>query len=693
MSSELKKVRRELEATKAALQAQAARCRQLLAAFSRKLQEKEKELRASHDLRDRQLACVLRSLLTLEARLRKEQKLIRQQLVEKDRVIAQQNRELAQWRRTSPDLSGEARLDSLCRRSDSVETIEYGYVRDSPLHENAYRDNPVLESVQQILLKDEEDLLTVKPVDTGDKQNVEVGVAWYETDSSLPPSHSPHPLKHPDENTLPWGDQEDKVVHVPERNPSAAWRSDSSPHHRETQPSGAWCIKVIEAGEPPPSSGHERLWVKDKVSPPTKAQHLEEKACLQMAKKNLTIAVQKDLEEIEANSLAALESSYQELSPVSSKPAYQKLPPQKPPALPPKPSRLLKPSEILKRSEALKVITKPDTHPKPRVHVQEMKRKQMNGHVPGNVKPQAPFVADSKTETDEPRSVSALKPIPDTTVIEVHQTNPLHDSNLVQRQSVEVLTNVRQIDDLPPGRTNPPNGLRPSSQSPVKPKHSRQEPSHGSSQSPRKECPAEPPRKLSFQDAPRPELHQESPDALRNSSRLEPAEAPIRICSSVSSLITGATRESIVTELSSLGTPSSESLSSETPDPEAEVLLQENFEEFKLEECYVESVNEGDGRPQADGAEARCVVSHYAVLVPPVPPSAPPPLQDTASARTYETFLETTGLSQKSILTPSRMLSNHRSCLKPKDVKHRSRVKAAAVGAVPTVKYWTEPYL
>lgn len=66
----------------------------------------------------------------------------------------------------------------------------------------------------------------------------------------------------------------------------------------------------------------------------------------------------------------------------------------------------------------------------------------------------------------------------------------------------------------------------------------------------------------------------------------------------------------------------------------------------------------------------------------------------------YDSFLEATGLSNKSILTPSRMLSNHRSVLKPKDVKHRSRVKAqqgdrCAPGPAqgPTVKYWTEPFL
>lgn len=62
---------------------------------------------------------------------------------------------------------------------------------------------------------------------------------------------------------------------------------------------------------------------------------------------------------------------------------------------------------------------------------------------------------------------------------------------------------------------------------------------------------------------------------------------------------------------------------------------------------------------------------------------------------TYEHFLECTGLSSKSILTPSRLLSNHKSMLKPKDVKLRSKVKSNNVfeRQGSTVKYWSEPYL
>lgn len=103
--------------------------------------------------------------------------------------------------------------------------------------------------------------------------------------------------------------------------------------------------------------------------------------------------------------------------------------------------------------------------------------------------------------------------------------------------------------------------------------------------------------------------------------------------------------------------------------------LQKNFEEFRLDECDMDALC-GDERPEGDGAE-RLHVSAAAL-----------------EARiSYENFLEATGLSQKSIVTPSRMFSNHKSVMKPKDVKHRSRVKAAVNTNGSVVRYWTEPFL
>jgi hypothetical protein len=66
-----------------------------VAAFTSKLQEKEAEVRVGRELRDQQLGRVLRALLMLEARLRREQRHIRQQLADRDDVIHNQQQEIA----------------------------------------------------------------------------------------------------------------------------------------------------------------------------------------------------------------------------------------------------------------------------------------------------------------------------------------------------------------------------------------------------------------------------------------------------------------------------------------------------------------------------------------------------------------------------------------------------------------------
>ncbi|CAG0884737.1 unnamed protein product [Darwinula stevensoni] len=130
-------------------------------------------------------------------------------------------------------------------------------------------------------------------------------------------------------------------------------------------------------------------------------------------------------------------------------------------------------------------------------------------------------------------------------------------------------------------------------------------------------------------------------------------------------------------------------------------MVRQNFEEFKLENvddsisnssmdetCEIPSPprQSGDGEPTS--------------------PNQLPPGPDSEDYRkliqfhgSYDKFLEATGLSQKSILTPSRIMTNHRSVTKPKDVKNRSRWKAASNTSSPEgdpqeknfVKYWAEP--
>ncbi|XP_044262048.1 putative leucine-rich repeat-containing protein DDB_G0290503 isoform X2 [Tribolium madens] len=98
--------------------------------------------------------------------------------------------------------------------------------------------------------------------------------------------------------------------------------------------------------------------------------------------------------------------------------------------------------------------------------------------------------------------------------------------------------------------------------------------------------------------------------------------------------------------------------------------LSQNFEEFKLDECEIEEYNVDEAK--SEDLDASSV--------------------ELKTQPTYEHFLECTGLSSKAILTPSRLLSNHKSMLKPKDIKLRSKVKANLY-TTSTIKYWSEPYI
>lgn len=95
IESELKRTRRELENTKNALKHQVARCRHLVSAFSKRLAEKDVELKYCKETREKQLSAVIRALLVLESRLRREQKSIRTMLAERDELIKSQCEEIA----------------------------------------------------------------------------------------------------------------------------------------------------------------------------------------------------------------------------------------------------------------------------------------------------------------------------------------------------------------------------------------------------------------------------------------------------------------------------------------------------------------------------------------------------------------------------------------------------------------------
>lgn len=139
--------------------------------------------------------------------------------------------------------------------------------------------------------------------------------------------------------------------------------------------------------------------------------------------------------------------------------------------------------------------------------------------------------------------------------------------------------------------------------------------------------------------------------------------------------------------------------------------IRQNFEEFNLDEC---DLSDDPDRPEGDGSER---LSHSA-LNNPGRESESNIAKDNnnilvendngngneeSGSSGYDHFLEATGLSNKSILTPSRLLSNHKSMLKPKDVKYKSRIKATAIlerhgvqtigNATTHVRHWTGPFV
>lgn len=134
--------------------------------------------------------------------------------------------------------------------------------------------------------------------------------------------------------------------------------------------------------------------------------------------------------------------------------------------------------------------------------------------------------------------------------------------------------------------------------------------------------------------------------------------------------------------------------------------LSQNFEEFKLDDCEIEEYKVDDDvavdENTVNVARVDMIRATNDLLIPKLNTNNVELLKkqlenhENRSEATYEHFLECTGLSSKSILTPSRMMSNHKNMLKPKDVKLRSKVKANQFlekNNGSSKKYWSEPYI
>ncbi|XP_022911700.1 putative leucine-rich repeat-containing protein DDB_G0290503 isoform X2 [Onthophagus taurus] len=200
---------------------------------------------------------------------------------------------------------------------------------------------------------------------------------------------------------------------------------------------------------------------------------------------------------------------------------------------------------------------------------------------------------------------------------------------------------------------------------------------------------------------------------------------PIIMGSTVSSLITEFNNQQLLSEIKRKPIQKKLFSSFENLQNCEKFDLSQNFEEFKLEDCEI--LEEYDIDSKSDKSDTSTQMSQMnqinqiidsksiqsndemiqkEIQVPTLNlcnveefrkkiQQSNEMIEKRQNEPTYEHFLECTGLSTKSILTPTRLLSNHKSMLKPKDVKLRSKVKSTSVferhGS--TIKYWSEPYI
>lgn len=128
MDTEVRTLKQELVRTQEALKAATKRCRDLV----KELDNRTVSHESDRTLRDQQLSWILRALLGVEARLKQEQKSIRQLLCEKDNVIRNQQLEIARLRRYTKNYIKCKREQTLGQPSMKIETttdIEKGDLR------------------------------------------------------------------------------------------------------------------------------------------------------------------------------------------------------------------------------------------------------------------------------------------------------------------------------------------------------------------------------------------------------------------------------------------------------------------------------------------------------------------------------------------------------------------------------------
>lgn len=798
VESETWSLRQELEAARQALRLQTARYRQVDATLSRKLEQKEQEVRTWKSLRDQQLSHLMRALMVLEARLRREQRSIRSQLGERDTVIRAQQLEISRLRKL---LAAEARHEDA--KPTSVEELLIASI------ELEYDGDVKPDLISSIginhLRRSHDKPLTPTTTDNEDSQsNLDsLQLSFYEIGSqpeSLVSNLSTQSCNGDEleSSELPQ-DVNDNSPRSPIKFPlEVHWNDVSSAH---TNSSNLGCLRTLEC-----TDGSKKLEVnvhleskhssqKNILSPVKEEGYVSISTANSPAKPSISRRETTGYEERSVNEPSSSEdTAYQDCKPspstllqevrISGRNDYEDNPvlncvnqillrDQEEFLEEQRTLRLKEQEKSRREAEALNIkkltkstenlcllneqivvqhspvkgkiypplnsITSQDT-------TQQFLRRPLKDEIAvDNYKSVNNLKSPSKPST--PKEISRAKIIPpalppkplrllqntrsksldqktilnsilphlkveDVNALEMIKNHvPLHQPS--SDNELYVISNSAIDDDL----LQQLQGRRMKSCSDLSVGLSKAKPltqsrdniyapviSHPTHKPPAKPTTLSTPKDKSNDQnsTPKKSLSPNDEEVIRSISKQSPIKKTIspksciKVASPISSLInnvditTPAEEESkgkktspsvsqIVRKFEVLGTKTVQDLEAEQTDDTSNN-IQKNFEEFRLDECDMDTLC-GDGRHEGDGAEARLNV----------------PVESSIS---YENFLEATGLSQKSIMTPSRLFSNHKSVMKPKDVKHRSRVKAAAVvdrcnnnASTPVVRYWTEPFL
>lgn len=705
--SEMTSIRGELEIVQKALKLQTKRCSQLVTEYTRKLQEKDRQFQTEKTLRDDQLGKVLKALLIVEARLRQEQKLISHQLNEKDYIIKkllskQYCKNCNQLYRSSPieesldsnseyhdfesldSISSETNMSEKCksdssesknnlyqknRNKDSIgrrsrklahrksvgtyfEVLKIRNENSSPLsnEDNTSNDYDNLDSLPTESKNDESECdVTVIDQERDDiKSKITDSIPVFEGDTNDNNWYATSDLEDEQQrdiyrdnpvlecmNQILLQNMQDNLISPP-KTPNIERKSTKRVKFSDEEDSNA----KLTADNLKDNSDHYETPIQKPVNFYETPQSIYSNDYEQILTRTNEDATNHYYVDMDTKSPEKEENFVVRKSKIL----------RTPPALPPKPANL-----ILRYKPVPKESSEPDYCSISELNLppKNVSFKKINVVAEIN----APTSNDVKNKLEK---ASKKEVVP--------------SSSLVVKKCVEKI-NI-QIAKQTPIRSE--------------------------------KCDQNIPKLPQVSEILIPDDEEEKNERIaqdnyvKNNSQILKSKSenvtrgPIMIGSSVSSLISGFNNHHIseIKKKPKTNQFTSFEILQNFDKPTNNFDLSQNFEEFKLDDCEIEEyvVEENDEEP---------VEAKNDVLIPVLDINSVELLkkqlekQDN-SEPTYEHFLECTGLSSKSILTPTRMLSNHKNMLKPKDVKLRSKVKANQFierNNSNSKKYWTEPYI